>query len=756
MVQNRDMQAYRVTASVAGRGRWCPIRSTAALLLVLLTGACAGGPGGDDIFPFPVSTFELDNGLKVVAVEYDSPGIVAYYTVVRAGSRNEVEPGFTGYAHFFEHMMFRGTERYPTDAYNAVIKRMGADSNAFTTNDWTAYHIVASADALETIMEIESDRFLNLQYSEDGYRTEAGAILGEYNLNFSNPVALLQERLRARAFRFHPYGHTTLGLLADIQEMPNHYDYSLEFYDRYYRPNNSIIVVVGDVDRGELERLAEQYYGAWEPGDHEPLIPVGGAPDAAAQRQRHLAEPDPVVPHAGLSRSGLQRPDDRHADARRAVATAVRRDGAAVPQAVPGGAGGRRALGRCARQAATPGCSRSSRASPTRSVSNMWRDAIIAEIERLKVEPVDEQVLAETKSHMRYQFALGLDNPGGVARTLAHYLQLTADPETVNRVVPAVRRRHAGRHPARGGDVLPGDEPHRGDADAGGGVGRRGGGRAMTGRVMTGRAMLSALLAAVWLAGAGCGGPGPSAESTPAGAGFRAPDSPIVNLRIVFRTGSIDDPDGLHGLNAVTALMIGAGGTESLAYEDLAQVLYPWSASISARYDKEVTTITGRVHRDHLEPFYAIVRDLIATPRFDPADFERNRDRLRNGVVSTLRGNDDEELGKEALNALMYRGHPVRGAGHGHRGRPGGRSRWMTCAPSTRAATRGTISWPARAAATRPGSSSGSSPTCATACRRATRRRPRCPRPARWRASSCWSWRRRRSPPPYPSASRST
>ncbi|MCY4598587.1 MAG: pitrilysin family protein [Acidobacteria bacterium] len=176
---------------------------------------------------------------------------------------------------------------------------------------------------------------------------------------------------------------------------------------------------------------------------------------------------------------------------------------------------------------------------------------------------------------------------------------------------------------------------------------------------MRARALLpAALLAVVCLAAAGCGGSGPAEESTAAGAGFRAPESPIVNLRIVFRTGSIDDPAGLNGLNALTALMIGAGGTESLAYDELAQVLYPWSASISARYDKEVTTITGRVHRDHLEPFYAIVRDLIVAPRFDPADFERNRDRLRNGVVSTLRGNDDEELGKEALNALMYRGHP--------------------------------------------------------------------------------------------------
>ena len=265
--------------------------------------------------------------------------------------------------------MFRGTERYPTDAYNAVIKRMGADSNAFTTNDWTAYHIVASADALETIMEIESDRFLNLQYSEDGYRTEAGAILGEYNFNFSNPVALLQERLRARAFRFHPYGHTTLGLLADIQEMPNHYDYSLEFYDRYYRPNNSIIVVVGDVDPGELERLAEQYYDAWEPGDYEPLIPVE-APQTRP-RSDSVTWPNPTLPFLML---GYHAPafNDQTIDMpaldvlsqlcsrrrRRCTASCTWRSRWSTPSLA------------ARSTAATAGCSRSSRASPTRSGSS--------------------------------------------------------------------------------------------------------------------------------------------------------------------------------------------------------------------------------------------------------------------------------------------------------------------------------------------------------------------------------------------------
>ena len=102
------------------------------------------------------------NGLRVYVVGYDSPGLVAYYSVVRTGSRNEVEPGKSGFAHFFEHMMFHGTEKYSLDAYNAVIKEMGADSNAFTSDDLTVYHILAGKTALPKIVEIESDRFQHL------------------------------------------------------------------------------------------------------------------------------------------------------------------------------------------------------------------------------------------------------------------------------------------------------------------------------------------------------------------------------------------------------------------------------------------------------------------------------------------------------------------------------------------------------------------------------------------------------------------
>ena len=165
------------------------------------------------------------------------------------------------------------------------------------------------------------------------------------------------------------------------------------------------------------------------------------------------------------------------------------------------------------------------------------------------------------------------------------------------------------------------------------------------------------VLACAVLAAAGCGGAGDAGPAV-AGIGLQTPNSPLVTLRVMVETGSVDDPAGKNGLNAVTALMVGRGGTAELTYEALTTTLYPWAASIGAQYDKEVTTIIGEVHRDHLEPFYEIFRDLIVAPRLDPADFERNRDFLTNAIVSTLRGNDDEELGKQTLNALLYDEHP--------------------------------------------------------------------------------------------------
>jgi zinc protease len=236
-------------------------------------------------FPFPTTQETLANGLRVLVVEYDSPGLVAYYSVVRVGSRNEVEPGKSGFAHFFEHMMFRGTPAYPTEKYNAVIKAMGADSNAFTAEDMTVYHILAGVSALPTIVEIEADRFQNLAYGEAEFQKEARAVLGEYNKGASDPMQPLVEALYDNAFTTHTYKHTTIGFLRDIVTMPTQFAYSRQFFDRYYRPDNVILLVVGDVTAAQVMPLVEKHYGAWRPGPPRPSVPAE-PPQTSGKRAR--------------------------------------------------------------------------------------------------------------------------------------------------------------------------------------------------------------------------------------------------------------------------------------------------------------------------------------------------------------------------------------------------------------------------------------------------------------------------------------
>src|SRR5262249_15318078 len=130
--------------------------------MLLGAGALKGGEGepgsSTAVFPYAVTKTILDNGLTVLSVPYDSPGIVAYFTIVRTGSRNEVEKGLSGFAHFFEHMMFRGTPAYPEEKYNDVLRSLGADSNAFTNDDWTCYHMTIPASALATAAQTDSAR----------------------------------------------------------------------------------------------------------------------------------------------------------------------------------------------------------------------------------------------------------------------------------------------------------------------------------------------------------------------------------------------------------------------------------------------------------------------------------------------------------------------------------------------------------------------------------------------------------------------
>jgi zinc protease len=236
------------------------------------------------IIPYPAHVTVLDNGLKVILMPMPSNGLVAYWTIVRTGSRDEYERGRSGFAHFFEHMMFRGTERYPADVYQRIITEIGADANAYTTDDLTAYHLSFAAPDLDRVVEIESDRFKNLAYTEAAFKTEAGAVYGEYRKSRTDPLFTLYEKLIAKAFEQHPYGHTTLGYEADIAAMPTMYDYSREFFARYYRPDNAVLFIAGDIDEAAALGAIEAHYGDWKPGYVAPKIPV----EPPQQAERHV------------------------------------------------------------------------------------------------------------------------------------------------------------------------------------------------------------------------------------------------------------------------------------------------------------------------------------------------------------------------------------------------------------------------------------------------------------------------------------
>ena len=175
-----------------------------------------------------------------------------------------------------------------------MLKRAGAASNAYTSDDATTFHTTFSKEDLPVILAMEADRFQNLKYTPEVFKTETGAVLGEYNKNSSDPGQKLNEVLHDTAFDRHTYKHTTMGFLKDVQDMPNQYEYSLRFFDRYYRPEYTTIIVAGDVDPKQVRALVDKSWGNWKRGSYHPDIPV--EPPQQGPREAHVDWPSPTLP----------------------------------------------------------------------------------------------------------------------------------------------------------------------------------------------------------------------------------------------------------------------------------------------------------------------------------------------------------------------------------------------------------------------------------------------------------------------------
>lgn len=389
-----------------------------------------GSASGGNILPYPISQKKLANGLNVVAVPFDSPGLAAFYIVVRVGSRNEIEEGKTGFAHFFEHMMFRGTDKYSKEKYDQVLKSVGASANANTSLDRTIYHMTGNAAKLETMFEIEADRFQHLNYSVPDFKAEAGAVKGEYTKNNSSPYNQLEEQIQNTAFDKHTYRHTTIGFFNDIVDMPNQFEYSRQFFNRYYRPEYATIIVVGDVNAAKVNALATKYFGNWKAGNYQVTVPE--EPEQKEVRHTHLKNGN-IPPFVSLNYKGpafsIKEKDFATLDVISSLLFSERSD--LYKKLVIKDQKVRRLDGG-ALDTRDPSLFSVEVSLVKESDMEEIKNEITKRMEELKTIPVDEKLLADTKSHLKYSFAMRVDNPDAIANSLAHYVSLTGNPESVN------------------------------------------------------------------------------------------------------------------------------------------------------------------------------------------------------------------------------------------------------------------------------------------------------------------------------------
>jgi zinc protease len=390
-------------------------------------------PKEQKIFPYQYTIDELPNGLHLITIPTDFPNLVALYIVVRTGSRNEIEPGKSGYAHLFEHLMFRGSENFTAEQRDEILKRAGADSNAYTTDDRTVYHEIFSKEDLDKIMELEGDRFQRLKYAPDAYKTETNAVLGEFNKNSADPTEKIFEVMRAAAYQKHTYEHTTMGFIKDIEDMKNQYDYSLQFYKRYYRPENATIIVVGDVVRDQVMGMVQKYFGNWQRGNYTPQIPR--EPEQAAPREEHIDWPSATLPYVDVAFRGPAYSD-------------TEKDHAALDllQSYAFGENSElyQKLVLKEQKVDSLGASFSDRIDPElfyvesrvkdeKDIPYV-RDQVLATFKRFTTELIPQQKLNETRSRLRYSFALSLDSSEAIAASLAPYIALRGTPETINKL----------------------------------------------------------------------------------------------------------------------------------------------------------------------------------------------------------------------------------------------------------------------------------------------------------------------------------
>ncbi|HET6412027.1 MAG TPA: pitrilysin family protein [Anaeromyxobacter sp.] len=250
---------------------------------------------------------DLPNGLRVRVLSEPTAPTVSYYTFFQVGSRNE-RLGLTGMSHLFEHMMFNGAGRYGPKEFDRVLEARGGHSNAYTSNDLTAYYEDFAAEALETVLDLESDRMRSLRLTAESLEAEREVVKEERRLRTDNSVfGLMEEQLEALVFLAHPYRWPVIGWMDDIQRITR--DDCEAFFRTYYAPSNAAIYCVGDIEAERALDLVEEAYGDIPRGPAPGPVAEGEPPQRGERRARIRYPAQAPVLLAGWRGPAARSPD---------------------------------------------------------------------------------------------------------------------------------------------------------------------------------------------------------------------------------------------------------------------------------------------------------------------------------------------------------------------------------------------------------------------------------------------------------------
>jgi zinc protease len=237
--------------------------------------------------------FALQNGMQVLVIPDHRAPVVTQMLWFRVGAVDD-PPGISGLAHFFEHMMFRGTKTVPDDAFSQTIAKNGGETNAFTDHDYTAFYEQIAKDRLPLAMRLEADRLANLDLSDSHVAPERDVVLEERRMRVDNePQSLMNEQMRAALHLSHPYGRPVIGWSDEVRRIDR--VSAQDFYDHHYAPNNAILVIAGDVTPDDVRKMAQEAYGKVAARELQPRAEFSEPPRMAETRMT-ISHPDARVP----------------------------------------------------------------------------------------------------------------------------------------------------------------------------------------------------------------------------------------------------------------------------------------------------------------------------------------------------------------------------------------------------------------------------------------------------------------------------